>query len=184
MNSAKKARWKDGWTGGLLAAGFLGAGAFPALAADAPYTQAQLAALHKAYVAQAASSMEAATLSGDSEQYYFTSIDLMGMLSAVDATQDDSEMRQALHYIDNMISKTVTERYKDFNGTSKTRPAWGPLSDGHPNELYTYQGAEPIARAAVLINKYPAFKSQYAAKAQAYAAFVDGLAIQRWYVDA
>ncbi len=152
-------------------------------------TAADVLQAHTDFLAQNSAEMESASLTPTGINPYFASIYLMGMLSAVEAriTFDtagaDSEFQQAMHYMDNMISGAIVNVVTDTKGAQQSRRVWGPLSSGDPNELYNYQGAQCIARAAALIVKYPTLRSKYLAKATPYASFADEIAIKRWWVD-
>ncbi len=126
----------------------------------------QATALHQQVLKDSYQETKEMIQSADAEQYYLVSIQLMGMLSAVEATQDSAEFQKALDEIDAMIAKVST-----VNG----HPAWKDASSGKPEDVYTLQTLQPIARAAAMIMTTPALKSKYAAKAKAYVRFVSSV---------
>src|SRR4051794_40779780 len=101
------------------------------LRADSPYSLQQLTVLHTDAVQRYGADLERATRTGNALDCYFTSIAIMGMLSAVEVSGDQGELLQAMHYIDNMMAATQVNR---------GHRVWGPAS-GTVNELYNYQGA-------------------------------------------
>jgi hypothetical protein len=130
--------------------------------------------LHKQYVSSYAGEIESMSLSGRSDEYYYLSYYLHGMLSAVEATQDEAILTEVIRYINNMISKSVIS-----NGLR----VWQPIvENGWPVQMYSYKACEPIARAAAVIMQNPTFRSKYAADASRYIAFVDETIIQFWHI--
>jgi len=131
--------------------------------------------LHKQYVNQYASSITNESLSGSSDQYYYTSYYLHGMLSAVESTQDETMLQNVIRYIDNMLSKATVN--------SAGYKVWGPLSAaGAPGQMNSYKACGPIARAAAVIMQSPTFRTKYASTASRYVDFVDNSIIQYWHV--
>jgi hypothetical protein len=135
--------------------------------------------LHYQYVSRYASDLETQSLSGHSLTYYETSYYLHGMLSAIEATNDEVMLRKVIHYIDNMLSKAIVNKasYK----------VWAPLgpplaADDAPVQLYVYKACGPIARVAALIMRNPSFKTKYSAVAIRYINFVDETIIRYWYL--
>ena len=130
--------------------------------------------LHKQYVNSYAAEIQSMSLSGKSDEYYYLNYYLHGMLSAVEATQDDSMLRNVIRSIDNMISKSVI---------SNGRRVWQPIvENGWPVQMYSYKSSSPIARAAAVIMQNPTFRGKYAAEANRYIAFVDESIIQFWHI--
>jgi len=131
--------------------------------------------LHKSYVNQYSGLLDKESLLGDAGEYYYTSYYLLGMLSAVEASQDETLLSTTLHYLYNMLSKA-----RDLNDDGYLE--WGPMDpNNRPYQLYMYQTLGPVARAAALIMNNPTFRSKYQVDAQRYIRFVDDHVIQYWY---
>jgi len=120
--------------------------------------------------------------SGLSSTYYFTSYYLNGMLSAVEATEDEKLLDKTLRIMDMMISKA-----RPFDSNGQTYQVWPPFSitadsaAPRPNLHFTFQASVPFARAAAIILRTPRFREKYAPTAQRYSAFVEQLIFRYWY---
>jgi hypothetical protein len=125
--------------------------------------------------------LEDQSRSGLSSVYYFTSYYLNGLLSAVEGTGDERLLRRTLHYIDNMLDTA-----QEFQSQEKTFRAWRPFlvtadsAVAKPNLHFSFQACVPIARAAALIRSNPRLRERYAAQAQRYIDFVDGVVFKYW----
>ena len=141
-------------------------------------------AMHRGYVDQYADVLESQTLSGDCYVDYSTSYSLHGMISAVEATRDETLLQKTMHYVDNMLSVA-----RDLNGDGHLEwgtQQFGPgqeLSDGRPWQLPHFQGAGPIPRLAAVIMTDPAFKAKYEKDARRYIDFIRDSIIQYWHVE-
>jgi hypothetical protein len=136
--------------------------------------------MHLKYVVQYADDIESQSKSGEGYTYYNTSYYLHGMLSAVEATKDESLLVKVIHYCDNMLDAA-----EDYNGD--THLEWQPMTNHAtyglmPNQLTTYQGSGPIARAAEVIMSDPDFKVKYESDAQRYFNFLYGSIIEYWHI--
>src|SRR5690242_11040581 len=116
----------------------------PAARAATPYSLDQMVSIHQQAVSANLSSLYSACSSGSSEQYYFTAIAMMGMLSSVEVTGDDNELQQVMHCADSMIAAA---------STVSGHKTWYPQSD-----VWNFQGAQGIARTAEVIWRNPTFK--------------------------
>lgn len=167
------------WVGLFLGAAFLtlavllGGARAPVYSATDP-TLLHLKELHQGYVAQYAATMEKMSRSGDSNTYYIFSYYLHGMLSGVEATGNEAELKQVMHYLDNMLAAA-----QDLNKDGI--PQWKPLDkNGRPVQLAVFQGIGPVARAAAIIMRNPGFKARYQAQAARYIEFTDQQIFRYW----
>lgn len=148
------------------------------------FTYVACRALFEYYLRRDSAELEKQSRTGESNVYYFTSYYLNGLLSAVEATQSERLLRRAMTYLDAMVS-----RARVIRSNQVTYRAWGPFvisphSDvARPNVHYTLQAMVPVARAAAIIRKTPAFREKYDAVAGRYAAFADDVVIRYWYID-
>jgi hypothetical protein len=106
---------------------------------------------------------------------YFLSLQLHGIISAVEALQDEAIMERLAKYIDAMVASA-----RDLNDDGF--PEWGPLLNDAPNQLNNFQGCAPIARAAAVVAESPKLRAEYSDKAREWVAYVDRSVIQYWYI--
>jgi hypothetical protein len=132
--------------------------------------------LFKKYLSDYRQTIQTEANSGSADIYYNTSYYLNGMLSAIEATKNEDLLKEAMKYIDVMISLS-----QDFNKDGHLE--WKPVdpATGRSYQLYSFQGAQPIARAAAIIIKTPEFKIKYQKDAMRYVNFVDDSIIEFWF---
>jgi hypothetical protein len=136
--------------------------------------QRLLQKIFKNFLSQYRIALRAQVASGNSSQYYTTAHVLNGMLSAIEATKDMALLKETVGYLDTMVRCAA-----DHNGDGHLE--WLPLdSTNMPFQLYSFQGAVPIARAAAIIMRTPAF-SAYRAAARRYVAFLDNSIVSYWF---
>ncbi len=134
------------------------------------------------YLHRDRSELEKESKSGESGVYYFTSYYLHGILSAVEATGSERLLKKSLHYMDNMVGTAVPLQHKGLRYT-----VWKPFKVTpkspvpKPDVHYTLQAAVPLARAAAIIKKNPAFREKYALQAQRYTEFVQSAVFDYWW---
>jgi hypothetical protein len=131
----------------------------------------------KAVMAAYATDIETEALSGDPPTYYDTSYYLHGLAAGAEATGD-------LTVMDTLVSREVEmiSVAQSLARAGVTYPEWGPWDvNGNPQQLDTFQGAEPLARTAALIARIPAFRARYAANLPQILAFVDQSVFKYWF---
>ena len=136
------------------------------------------------------SAIDAEIAGGNAATFYSTSYYIDGLLSAVEAMLSDKPPPGIAYYVDGAdVSSTssggpiaLMNTVVGYIDAMLGRP-WDPLAgnDLLPEQLYTFQGMAPIARAAAIIltNKY--LRLHFADKARKYVDFVDRFVIKLWF---
>jgi|GEM_PF-5543382 hypothetical protein len=128
-----------------------------------------------------AAEWEAQSLAGgyDSKTYYRLQLQLDGVISMFEATDDSTYLEVALRWIENMISTahltTGNRKYPAAIGWERT--------DGRNDLLDEGQAIQPMARLARLILTRPALATTYGGRATAIRDFVDQNILKKWMVD-
>ncbi len=139
-------------------------------------------AFFEIYLRRDRAELEKQSRSGESGIYYFTSYYLHGLLSAVEATGSERLLKKSLYYMDNMVAAAVPLQHK-----GKNYMVWKPFKVTpkspvpKPDVHFTLQAAVPLARAAAIIRKNPAFSEKYGAQATRYTEFVKSAVFDYWW---